>query len=69
MLAASEQANAVLGLRSAVTDAMHDALVECVEEATGCRVLALNTGVDPAADVASCVFLMDRPIVPGPAAV
>jgi hypothetical protein len=47
---------------------MRDSLARCIEEVTACKLLAVTAGVNPAADLASCVFL-DGPTRAGSAPV
>jgi uncharacterized protein YbcI len=66
-LVTAGKADAVLGMRRELRDALRAEMVSVVEAATGCRVVAFVSGdqIDP--DVATEVFILDRP-VPGGAA-
>jgi uncharacterized protein YbcI len=54
--------DAVHAMRRAVNETVRTAIAACVEDVTTCKVVAMTSAVDPAADVVSCVFLMDRPV-------
>lgn len=63
-LAASGRRDAVLAGRANLLAAMRRTLEETVERLTGCRVDGVLSDMSPETDIASLVFVLDRP-VPG----
>jgi uncharacterized protein YbcI len=61
-LAASGQVTAVTQVRDAIRQTMRPGLVAIVEELTGCKVLALMSASHLDPDMASEVFVLDRPV-------
>jgi uncharacterized protein YbcI len=65
-LAAAGRRDAVVDVRRALQQAMRTDLIELIEELTGCEVQTSMGAHEVDADVASELFVLDRP-VPGPA--
>jgi uncharacterized protein YbcI len=63
-LVATGRGEAVLELRSKLHTAMRDMLASAVNELTGAQVRAVVGATDCDPDVASEVFLLDRPVRP-----
>lgn len=61
-LAGNGESEAVLRMRSLYQKSMEPELKKCVEEITGCKVLALLSDNHLEPDMAVEVFILDRPL-------